>query len=257
MALGKLWNALFGKRSETESIATAVVAEQSAAVASTKAAAAEPEIAKQAVSVSPPIQKSKGKAVAGKARKSAQAPSLTIAAVDETPEVVVKRIPHPKRNAWSKLIAGRQITSILDTNLGDASGAVELLQAIVCDAMPTPKYIAIDDFDLTSGGTTVLQFHQRVRRVGGKAVPIPGAIDDGLRQLSCTIGAVDLVLIDDAKTHWQSDETRRLLARVTHVGTLLLRRDTKNNWTVVERNTIAQCPIAQTDQSKSKLTRAA
>jgi hypothetical protein len=204
-----------------------------------------------------PILKTKRKAIAGKAKKSAQAASLVIAAVEEAPAVVAKRIPHPKKNAWSKLIAGRQISTILDTNIGNASRAVELLEAIVCDAVPTPKYVAIDEFDLTGSGATVLQFHQRIRRVGGKAVPIPGSIDEGLRQLSRTLGTVDLVLIDDAKPQWQSEETRRLLARVTHSSTLLLRRDTRNNWTAIEHGVIAVSPAAQAVKPASKISRAA
>lgn len=270
MALGKLWNALFGKRSVTESIAAADVVQRSTAAASsqsvkgvekstgpTKPALKQPGIAVQATPAERPILKTKRKAVAGKTKKAAQLPSLAIAAVDETPAVTVKRIPHPKKNAWSKLVAGRQITSILDTNLGDASRAVELLEAIVCDAAPTPKYVAIDDFDLASGGTTVLQFHQRVRRVGGRAVPIPGSIDEGLRQLSRTIGTVDLVLIDDARPHWQSDESRRLLARVTHPGTLMLRRDAKSNWTIVERGVISRTTVTKPGHVGTKVARAA
>jgi len=270
MALGKLWNAFFGKRSEIETTATAEVVGRSATAVSNqslrsgertvetaKPAGAQTAIAVQPTSAERPILKTKRKALAGKARKTGQTAALTIAAVDETPEVVVKRTPHPKKNAWSKLVVGRQITTILDTNLGDASLAVELLEAIVCDAVPTPKYVAIDDFDLASGGTTVLQFHQRVRRVGGKAVPIPGAIDEGLRQLSRTLGTVDLVLIDDAKPQLQTEETSRLIARVTHPATLLLRRDARNKWTVVDRGLIAASTARQTDKTVTKLSRAA
>lgn len=270
MALGKLWNAFFGKRSESETTAAASVVQRSETAASSqsvkgveksagamKSTPSQAGIAIQAESAERPARKMKRKAVAGKAKKSAEYQLLAIAAVDETPAVPVKRIPHPKKNAWSKLVAGRQIMSILDTNLGDASRAVELLEAIVCDAVPTPKYIAIDDFDLASGGTTVLQFHQRVRRVGGNSVPIPGSIDDGLRQLSRTIGTVDLVLIDDAKPDWQSDESRRLLARVTHPGTLMLRRDAKNNWTILDRAVISRSAKPKTDKLQIKIARAA
>jgi hypothetical protein len=269
MALGKLWNALFGKRSDTETIATSNAVDRSAFVASKPSQSADsangavkptkpqPGIAVQVAATERPILKTKRKAVAGKAKKTAQASALVIAAVDETPAVAVKRIPHPKKNAWSKLVAERQIASILDTDLGDASRAVELLEAIVCDAAPTPKYVAIDDFDLAGGGTTVLQFHQRVRRVGGKAVPIPGAIDEGLRQLSRTIGTVDLVLIDEANPHWQDDEIRRLLGRVIHPGTLVLCRDAKNKWNALESGLILKSAKPKVDQTQTKFSRAA
>ncbi|HBJ33297.1 MAG TPA: hypothetical protein DDZ51_00755 [Planctomycetaceae bacterium] len=270
MALGKLWNALFGKRPETEANAMANVVERSDAAASAQIGKSVGLTTPSAKTTLPhagnvpqssvaerPILKTKRKALVGKARKSAQAPALVVAEVSEVAEVAFKRIPHPKKNAWTKLIAGRQILSILDTNLGDASRAVELLEAIVCDSVPTPKYVAIDDFDLASGGTTVLQFHQQVRRVGGKAVPIPGSIDEGLRQLSRTIGTVDLVLIDDAKPQLHGEDTQRLLNRVTHSGTLVLRRDAKNNWTIVELGVIASLALPKSDISKAKSTRAA
>jgi hypothetical protein len=260
---------LFGKRSDTNTVATSDAVDRSAFAASKpsrsadgsqpadKTIATQRGNAEQAAATERPIQKTKRKAIAGKARKAAHAPALVIAAVEEAPAAIVKRVPHPKKNAWSKLVAGRQITSILDTNLGDASRAVELLEAIVCDNVPTPKYVAIDDFDLAGGGTTVLQFHQRVRRVGGKAVPIPGAIDEGLRQLSRTIGTVDLVLVDEAKPQWKSEETRRLLERVTHPGSLVLCRDTKNNWEVVDRVTAVHSTVAKADHSDRKVVRAA
>lgn len=267
MALGKLWNAFFGKRSDTETVASATASNRTAdglAVQSGTSKPGAPNKATDSGSKSPvagapaarPILKVKRKALAAKAKKTAPLANLSIAAVDETP-VVIKRILQPKKNAWSKHVAGRTITSILDTHVGNAQRAAELLEAIVCDSVPTPKYVAIDAFDLQAGGISVIEFHQRVRRVGGVAVPIPGSVAEGLRQLSRTLGKVDLVLIDGDKPEWQSAETLRLLARVTDSSTLFLTRDARNNWTTTKREVIAVTQESKSDQSPRNTARAA
>jgi len=268
MALGKLWNALFGKRAETVS-ATAIGADRSAAVVAnsggqtTKSSFASATTALIGVSSNGeasgerPVLKTKRKAIAAKNKRSAETAALTIATAPESPAAPIKRIPHPKKNAWSKLIGGHPIGTILDTHLGDATQATELLEAIVCDAVPTPKYIAIDTFELANGGLSVLEFHQRIRRVGGKAVPIPGSIDDGLRHLSRTLGTVDLVLLDESNHDWTSSETRRLLSHVTHGKTLLLRRDSRDKWNIVEPSVLTITSTKATSSSRLIITKAA
>jgi len=132
-----------------------------------------------------------------------------------------------------------------------------LLEAIVCDAVPTPKYIAIDNFELAKGGLSVLEFHQRIRRVGGKAVPIPGSIDDGLRHLSRTLGTVDLVLMDESHHDWTSPESRRLLTHVMHSNTLLLRRDTRDKWNIVEPSVLTIATSKVTSGNRPAIAKAA
>jgi hypothetical protein len=243
MALGRLWNAFFGKRSETDQTASGqdqsrkvVPAQGNVRLADRPAAERDP--ASDPGKDARPIFKVKRKAALAKSKKTASSPVLAIADVPQMDATVVKRVPHPKKNNWSKWVTGRSVTTILDTHLGDANRATELLEAIVCDAVPAPKYVAIDRFEMRDGGRSIVQFHQTVRKAGGQAVPIPGTIQDGLRQLSRTLGTVDLVLMDAGQIEWQDVETHRLLSRVVHGGTLMLRHDGNNKWSSVLPETL-------------------
>lgn len=243
MALGSLWNAFFGKRSETDQISSGQGQSRQAVPDRGNVRLADTPVEDQGIADAAgkearPVLKVKRKAVLAKSKKAASSPVLAIADVSQVETVAAKRIPHPKKNGWSKWLAGRSVATILDTHLGDTR-ATELLEAIVCDAVPAPKYVAIDRFELREGGKTIVQFHQTVRKAGGQAVPIPGAIQDGLRQLSRTLGTVDLVLMDAGQVEWQDAETQRLLSRVIHPGTLVLRHDGGNKWSSVSEETVA------------------
>ncbi len=249
MALGKLWNAFFGKSAAAEKglpstsnapsgshsapspapacppVATATGAAPTAPAFAPTASQTQPQPAKT-------VTKVKRKATA-KPKKTA-APEVEVALQPvEVPQRRTVQVPHPQQNAWTKHVAGRSIGSILDTQLGDGSRALEVLQAIICDSVPTPKYIAIDLFDLGSGRLTLVEFHQRIRRAGGNPVAIPADLYGGLRQLSQTHGTVDLVLLEGNNVDLNSLEFRRLLARVTHSDSLVLHRDERGQWQAV------------------------
>ncbi len=263
MALGKLWNAFFGKRDEptaASEVATIRSPEsrrpEPAATLSAGSkqrpgspASAPPLSANDAVghtanraAAELPTDRRPGrghrKSVTKKGAKAAQ-PNALVAA--DTVDRVEPRRPEPssrpaspKRNAWTKLIAGRTIASILDLNIGDGSRAESILEAIVCASAPTPKYVAINRFELEDQSLSVLQFHQRIRRAGGQAVPIPDDLSDGLRHLSHTHGAVDLILLDESVLGDESPEIRRLIDRVSHPATLILRQTTGGRWEAVD-----------------------
>ncbi len=251
MALGKIWNALFGRqaaakkdlailgaeRSTSQGISTPTRSAVSAACV--VPAASGLEIAgRRRETVPPTATKVKKKSLGKRTKKTVSvAKKIAVSPIVEAPPQRSVRVARPQKNAWTKLLSGRQIGSILDTNLGDASRAVEILQAIVCDAAPIPKYVAIDLFELTCGGLSVLEFHQRIRRVGGQALAIPAQLPAGLRQLSQTLGTVDLVLLDGDEIDLTQLELRRLLGRVTHSETLVLHRDSRGKWQTL--NTVA------------------
>lgn len=246
MALGKLWNTFFGKRTAAELAnpsaeafpnavpqPTAAVAPVAERPASGSPAAAAPEVA--AASPQPAPERPQRAA----ATRRTAATSRRAAAVQAAPEVqpAAPATPQPaprvvtrRTNAWTPLLSGRQIGTILDTNLGDAARAVEVLQAIADATAPPPKYVAIDQFDLGNGRLTLREFHQRIRREGGQPVAIPGDLLSGLRQLSQTLGAVDLVLLDGEQVDLNQLELHRLLARVTHSESLVLQRDGQGRW---------------------------
>ena len=242
MALGKLWNAFFGKSAAVE---TGVPAANNAPNASQPVSSppvsrplASPAVTVPAqASVIAPVDQPAAKTITKVKRKAVakgKKPVTPVAEVAAAPVVEPPRrtppIARPQQNAWTKHVAGRSIGSILDTRLGDGARAVEVLQAIVCDSVPTPKYIAIDLFDLGNGRLTLMEFHQRIRRVGGNPVAIPADLSSGLRQLSQTHGTVDLVLLDGSEIDLTSLEFRRLLARVTHSESLVLHRDERGSW---------------------------
>ncbi len=256
MALGKLWNAFFGKSAAVEKglppandarPASHLVSSPSTSrsPAPTAAAVSAPATLPLSAAAQPEqpaakaVTKVKRKAVA-KGKKASNPPADTTAApAVEVPQRRTLQIARPQQNAWTKWLAGRSIGSILDTQLGDGARAIEVLQAIVCDSVPTPKYIAIDLFDLGSGRLTLMEFHQRIRRVGGNPVAIPADLHGGLRQLSQTHGTVDLVLLECAGVDLNGLEFRRLLARVTHSDSLVLHRDERGNWQSVQPSTVA------------------
>lgn len=246
MALGKLWNTFFGKRTAAELAnpsaeafpnavpqptgAVASVAERpgpgspAAAAPGVTAASAQPAPA----SVPPAVATGRTAAAnrrAATVKAAAEAPPAAPAPPQPATRVVTRRT-----NAWTPLIGGRQIGTILDTNLGDAARAVEVLQAIADATAPPPKYVAIDQFDLGNGRLTLREFHQRIRREGGQPVAIPGDLLSGLRQLSQTLGTVDLVLLDGEQADLTQLELRRLLTRVTHSESLVLQRDGRGRW---------------------------
>ncbi len=224
MALGKLWNAVFGKRAEKPA-------------ASVPAAAEKPSVVGREVATSPasgsPVAGSAKTAVKLSRQKTKAAIEKPIKAVEPvatvTPPVTV-RMFRRKNNSWTKLIGSRTIQSILDLNVGDGSRTVDLLSAIVDSSTPAPKYIAVGLFELAGEKLTVRQFHQKVRSSGGQPVAIPMELTNGLRHLSQTVGTVDLILLDGSDSRTSDPAVARLLQRVTHPNSLVLRCDSAGRW---------------------------
>jgi hypothetical protein len=246
MALAKLWNAVFGKRSEsaatqpTETLASSPVKPVANAVA-TKPTVAKPIVAKTsapipatAASVGPapaqvgaPVKLSRKKTKSREPKKP-----LETAPVAAEPAPVL-RMFRRKNNAWSKLIGTRTVSTILDTHVGDGSRAIEVLEAIVDSNTPSPKYVAIGMFEMGGEKLSVRQFHQKIRNAGGQPIVIPMTLEDGLRRLSQTIGTVDLVLLNGADEVSSSPSVTKLLARVAPTNCLVLRSDVNGRWHTV------------------------
>lgn len=222
MALAKLWNALFGKKSQMPPAPSPQPASSTAGLSEPVAAAerARPRRVKGA------------QRPASRGRKPvSETPSEpgTLAAVPAATDTA-SRPAHPRKNRWTRWVQQRPVATILDLNLGDASRAVELVEAIVCASAPVPRYIAIDRFELPGGSMPLRSFHQKLRCAGGQAVAIPGEPIDGLRQLARTIGAVDLILLDVPAELLQQPQFRALLSRVRHANTLVLQPVPGGKW---------------------------
>ncbi len=251
MALGKLWQVFFGKRSESGAPAEAVRADPTlpAPLNASRTTANDPPgpttippavglsgVAK--TEATSPIKSSglsRGKRLTAKRLAKVEADPQRVLAVAPAASTHDARPARPKKNAWTPWLAGRSVLSVLDTQPGDGTRAVEILEAIVCVSNPMPKYAAIDSFELASGGLSVLKFHRLVRGAGGQAIPVPGGLLDGLRHLSQTHGTVDLVLLAGAEADWERADVRRWVERVAHPTTTILRRTTEGRWVAVER----------------------
>jgi len=255
MALGKLWQAFFGKRAEAEASPETGSKTDSAPVQKGTAgssvlrdtAVAEPLRSRPAVAASvtsaEPVSNSRTKGSrrstrqrGGERRPSADAGRETIElATPEPPAPTDRRPAQPKRNAWTAWVAGRSICSVLDTHPGDGSRAVPLLEAIVCRSSPETRYIAIGNFELADPALSIRGFHKTVRQVGGVPVPIPGDLPSGLRHLAQTHGTVDLILLEEAAASLTNPDVSRWLDRVSHAGTLMLQLTQKGKWEAVTR----------------------
>lgn len=230
MALAKLWNAVFGKRTPTEVPAPAVAEPKSIAAAkSSKQTISNASIAKPAISSSktaPPVIKLSRK----KAKVDKQKPEMSLRASVEATAPPTVRMFKRKNNAWSKLIGNRNFTTVLDLNIGDGSRAVEILEAIVDATNSAPRLIAISLFEMSGSGISVRQFHQKIRAAGGLPNAIPMALPEGLRRLSETVGTVDLVVFDGDDQALSNPLVNKLLTRVIGRDALVLKRDSAGRW---------------------------
>lgn len=251
MALGKLWQVFFGKRSESVAPAEAERAIPSLpetphasrptannppgsmsacpVMGTPIAATADASLPKQPTGL--------GRAKRSTIKRSAKSVAAPEPVLAIAPVVAVRdsRPARPKRNGWTPWLTGRTVLSVLDTQPGDGARAVEILEALVCVSNPMPKYAAIGTFELATGGLSVLKFHRMIRAAGGHAVPIPGGLTDGLRHLSQTYGTVDLILLDGAEADWERPDVRRWVERVAHAETIILRRTAAGQWIAIER----------------------
>lgn len=226
MALAKLWNAVFGKRPSTEETAPA----STAPPASRLVGALNPAAAQTVQGVGSPTPAAQIKLSRKKTKTGRRKGKRETELLPEVEPAPVLKLFRKKNNAWTKLLGNRVINSILDTNVGDGSRAVEILEAIVDGSQPSPKYIAIGMFDLDGKGLTLRKFHQKTRAVGGQPIAVPMKLADGLRRLSETVGTVDLVLLDGDEQTLTDPLVAKLLARISSNGAMVLRSDASGRW---------------------------
>ncbi len=233
MAFAKLWNVVFGKRTaqlvdEPRQVSQPIVAASAVDLAKSPAAAGTRTIGEA------PRKLRKNQAQAGKNNSSATAKKTAVEPVSVPVAQPVLRMFRRRNNAWSKLIGNLPVQSILDTNVGDGTRAVELLAAIVDSHCQPPKYVAIGMFEAAGEPLDVKTFHQKIRAAGGVPLVIPMPLVEGLKRVSQTIGTVDLVLIDPTLHPLAGVEMKRLLGRVTHQGSLVLVPGAGGRWQIDE-----------------------
>ena len=227
MALSKLWNAVFGKRTSTEDAVTEPTSKSAGIPLSRPVERIQTSLRVAAVtsveSCAPQgaVVKPHRKKLKADAKKAKKAVKVDVVA----PPTPVLKVYRKKQNAWSKLIGSRTVGSILDINFGDGKRATDILEAIVEGDSSSVKYVAIGMFEMAPGGLSIRQFHQLVRTSGGQPIAIPMPLGEGLRRLSETLGTVDLIVLDADAPTLADPLVIKMLSRVTSAGTLTLRRD--------------------------------
>ena len=123
-----------------------------------------------------------------------------------------------------KLLKSVTACSVLEISVEDGSRAIAVLERLA-KTRENVRYVAIDPFEMGSGGVTLRQFHQTLRAKNIRPQLFPGTIDRGLLRVAHTIGSVDLVLIAAPVQSWQSPQVLPLLSRVSHAKTVILYLD--------------------------------
>ncbi|QDS90820.1 hypothetical protein EC9_50370 [Rosistilla ulvae] len=124
--------------------------------------------------------------------------------------------------------ANRKIQSVLEAGLGDGSRCDRLLQWLEHhDSIPT-RYAAIDQFE-AGGGISLKQFHAKLTGLGIKPMPVPGNLATGLPRVAHTIGAVDLLILDQDRDGLSDPSIQNFLPRVVHSDTIVIATDSQTN----------------------------
>lgn len=134
--------------------------------------------------------------------------------------------------ALCKSLRGIDATSVLDISVGDGSRSVAVVAQLVENAKKrgiemsdeepgtgTIRYIAVDQFEMAGGTTTLKQFHQNLRAAALRPQVVPEPIERALVRVAHTFGAIDLILIGETQTPWQTPEVIKLIDRIRHPET--------------------------------------
>ncbi|MEL6896779.1 MAG: hypothetical protein AAFP90_11800 [Planctomycetota bacterium] len=192
MALGRLWRALTGSSNRESSPADATASGWASSETPSPSAPAPTE----------PAPESRG---AGEAIPAA-------------------KITNAKRTQQLRSYFGDiEVLTVLELNVGDGSLVSDLVAAI---KMNQPiRYVAVDQFDLGDGPMTVKRYHQLLKSLGVKPLLIPGTVDQGMKRVANTIGAVDAVIARVPEGELDDALSQRLLSDVLHDASVVLRLD--------------------------------
>lgn len=214
MPLLKLWNLIRGRSASVDK-STHHAQEQKA-----PAAAGQNSVRKQAAG--PAAQPQLESERRGGRRRASKGPRISLFGGGR------------KHGPLCKLVKPVRAATVLEISVGDGSRAVEILETLRTDS--SVRYVAIDQFEMVGGKTTLKAFHQKLRTNDIRPQVFPEPIDRGLVRVANTVGCVDLVIIAAEPAVWQTPETLSLLARVLHDQTTVLYRD-EDSWDRYERTT--------------------
>lgn len=142
-----------------------------------------------------------------------------------------------------KMIRTTTAKTVVEIGVEDGSRAIAVMGTLMqnlppapaadsaCDgesatpALPAIRYVAVDQFEMAGGETTLKQFHRTLREAELRATVYPEPIDRAITRVAHTIGVVDLVLIATAAEQWQTPANEALMKRICHASTVVLYRE--------------------------------
>ncbi|QDV71239.1 hypothetical protein Poly24_49730 [Rosistilla carotiformis] len=135
------------------------------------------------------------------------------------------RLSKPAENrVLFRATANRKILSVLETGLEDGSRCERLLQWLKHHDSVPARYAAIDQFE-AGGGISLKQFHSKLAAFGIKPMPIPGTLATGLPRVAHTIGAVDLLILNQDRDSLCEPAVQNFLPRIIHPETVVIATD--------------------------------
>ena len=115
----------------------------------------------------------------------------------------------------------QSIASVLDLRIEDGQRCARLLRWLAFHNT-TPRHYAVIDMFEAAGHLSLKQFHSQMVAQAIKPLPVPGTLATGLPRVAHTIGAVDLLILDQAPSTIDDPSARVFLPRVIHPNSIIL-----------------------------------
>lgn len=204
MPLLKLWNSLRGRSAESAQPAKSVGVEASGA--------GQSQVVQPSATVAQEsVQTQTAKTQSAKTQSAPKKRSKLSLFAGSSPHA-----------SLIKQLCGVSAETVLEISVGDGSRAIDVVQALAGDSANPVRYIAVDQFEMAGGETTLMQFHQSMRSADVRVQVYPETLGGGLTRVAHTIGPVDLVLFSRPQSEWDSPEVRGLLTKVCKPSTVVL-----------------------------------
>lgn len=232
MPLKKLWNAITG-RSSTETRATSDSPRDTPLGSSDDAvgSAGNPAVVK----ANAPTEKSVGsrrggaKKAAAKRAKSQSKRSESVTEAGKSipiakPAAAKPRAKVSRRDPLIKMLSVEEMQSpstVLEIGAGDGSRAIKVC-TVLEETIETVRYVAVDQFEMAGGRTSLMDFHRALRGAGIRPQVFPEPIVSGLTRVAHTIGACDLILVSEQVSDEDLAQMGPQLARIAHPQTQVL-----------------------------------
>jgi hypothetical protein len=170
-------------------------------------------------------------------KRKAPTPTIKIAFEPEVAPVAAAKPVRPKVNRRDPLVTALLASpvlaealknsssvstlTVLEIGVGDGARAIKICDTLR-EAAPSVRYIAIDQFEMGGGNLKLMDFHRLMRTAEVRPQVFPETVAAGLVRVSHTVGACDLILIDESVDDQQIAGLANPLARIAHESTQVL-----------------------------------